>query len=105
MSMTPEQFNKYLQETKKHLEETVSIAIEKNVNGKIRNLDTKVTDYIKEDVEWKKKDTEWKANAQPSVSLGSKVISFTDGLKYILATGVALAGFILAIKTITGLFK
>lgn len=103
--MTPDDFLKLHKAVTDALNETVKESIEKNVNGKIRNLDSKIDDYIKQDIRWKEEDKRWKDNAQPSVSLGSKVITFTDAMKWILLTGASIAGFIMAIRTIDGLFR
>lgn len=103
--MTPEQFKEILSIVEKRIDDSTETAVKKHVNGHIKELSKKVDDYIEEDIKWKAEDKRWKDNAQPSVSLGSKVITFTDAMKWILLTGASIAGFIMAIKTIDGLFK
>lgn len=103
--MDPKQFGELVEVVKKQVDESVAIAVPKHVNGHIKDLTQKVDGYIKEDIQWKQEDKKWKDSAQPSVNLGTKVINFTDVLKWILVTGASIAGFILAIKTINGLFK
>lgn len=103
--MSPDDFLKLHRAVTDELKNTVKESIEQNVNGKIRNLDTKIDEYITKDILWKEQDKKWKESAQPSVSLGAKVITFTDAMKWILLTGASIAGFIMAIKTIDGLFK
>lgn len=92
-------------EFKKEIQETVKATIETTVNGKIKNIDQKLDDYITIDTQWKKEDKAWKDTAQPSVNLGLSTINWWNAMRWILLTGASLAGFILAIKTITGLFK
>jgi len=103
--MTPDEFLKLHRAVADELKETVKESIEKNVNGKIRNLDTKIDNYIVEDTQWKKDDKKWKDTAQPVVNLGMSTINFWNVMRWILLTGASLAGFILAIRTINGLFK
>lgn len=103
--MDPQQFEKVLEVIKVEVNQGTEVAVKKHVNGHIKALTERVDTYIKEDTEWKKDDKEWKDKAQPSVNLGSKVITFTDAMKWILLTGASIAGFILAIQTINGLFK
>lgn len=95
--MSQEQFDKFEQSMK----ESVALAIEVNVNGKIRNIDKKIDDYIRLDTEWKKEDKQWKDTAQPTVDFGKNAIGFGKILK-ILAWG---AGVMLAIGGALKLIK
>lgn len=98
--MSPDDFKTIMGVIDSSIKESVAIAIEKHVNGKIRNLDTKIDEYIKQDVEWKKDDKAWKDNAQPTINLGSGAINWWNFTKWIFTSAGIVAAFFLAIQAI-----
>lgn len=103
--MSPEQFVEIMEEIKKQIKHTTETAVEVHVNGKVKALVKQVEEYIAKDEQWKKEDKTWKEGAQPVVNLGMNTINFWNVMRWILLTGASLAGFLLAIRTINGLFK
>ena len=103
--MTNEQFQQFQDRMETKIENGIAIGIEKHVNGKIRNLDKKIDDYIVADIHWKEKDKEWKAKAQPTVTLGTNVLTFGGGMKWVLGAVVTIAGSLFAFDKIKDVFK
>ena len=103
--MTPEQFLEILKASNEQIHESVTTAIDKKVNGHIRALDKKIDDYIAIDIAWKEKDKEWKNQSQPAITLGSKVITFWDVVKWFLITGAIIGGFFAAVNAIKSFFR
>lgn len=67
------------------IRDTVGIAIQAHVNGKITKLTVKLDEYIKE-------DNEWKERANPTIELGNNIRGFNKGLVYVLGITGALFG-------------
>lgn len=90
---------------KEPIDASIDKSVNKYVNGKINKLSEKVDGYITEDIQWKKDDKAWKDNAQPTVTLGSRVITGSLIFKWILITGASIGGFLAAINVIKNFFN
>lgn len=71
--LTSDLASEVIRKMKEDIEKSVAIAIEKNVNGKIRRLDEKMEEYIKSDLKWKDEYSPYLKGIE-SISIGGKIV-------------------------------